>query len=92
MTQPTTPVIVCPCCGEQLEAHSPLNKRTASPQPGHFSVCLTCVSVNVFELHPQTGELRLRQATEEDMRTLGIKETVLINLTRGFIKSNQHQQ
>lgn len=40
---------VCPACGRRNELHANADGQTAFPDPGDFSICYSCASVNIFE-------------------------------------------
>jgi hypothetical protein len=52
----------CPTCGKTLDGYAEAGGGSAMPGDGDFTICVYCVTLNVFVAHPLLG-FTLRQAT-----------------------------
>jgi len=62
MTTLYQPSGVCPHCGAPNTAVSEMHGRASKPEPGHFSICLYCGVITVFD-----SDLSLRAPTEAEL-------------------------
>ena len=71
----------CPRCGYRFEGQQVVGKDNATPNPGDFSVCLSCGFLSVF-----TDPVNVRPALQEDIDSLDQE-------TRAFMRRiEQHRR
>ncbi len=81
-TTTATPDVVCAECGKQMDCAS----GPGAPEPGDFSLCIGCASLNVFDaqlhLRAPTHDEMLAASADADVQTLR-RAILAVNARRG---------
>lgn len=56
---------VCPKCGYEINAHSPLTDPAVMPQPGNANICVNCYNLNKYD-----DKLQLVEITAEEKESI----------------------
>lgn len=75
----------CPRCSYPADTCGAFGEEPRAPRGGDFIICIGCLGINVFVLHPLLG-VQLRSATTaEETRVMGdplMKATIRILLAK----------
>ena len=75
---------VCPKCGYEINAHSPLTDPAVMPQPGNASICYDCYNLNKYD-----DNLQLVELTEEERDSIPPELMLEIETIIDKIKRNK---
>lgn len=67
-----TPPVICPYCGKSNELHA--STSDLPPEPGHWSVCVVCGQVAMFDASP--FGVVARRLTDDEVREAADSEVV----------------
>jgi hypothetical protein len=81
--------VTCPYCGKNLNAAAdPDSKLTPPPKQGDFALCFGCARPSVYQVHALTGEVTLREATQEEHDECTKANAATINRLKAFLLRN----